>query len=174
MVDDIIAQRHFSEMLTYFREKKGLSKTQLSKEASISLSSISQYESGEKAPGIIAARHLAEALDVTVNDLCGTDTEEKWKENPVTALLTVLELFQFQIAEIGTNTITLGFKEDCSDYSASEVKKFFEKYKVIQAIENLDVGGKELKDDMMRDLITPLAQEFKHLPGWPPYKGSCA
>lgn len=169
MVDDTAIQRQFSERLTDFREKMNLSKADLARMTSLSSSAITQYEKGKKAPSIINVRRLAEALDITVNDLCGTDSEERWKESPVTALLTTLELFQFQVVEIGANTITLGLKKDSSDYSAYEVKRFFEEYKTIQAIENLNAGNKKLRHDMMNQLMASLAQKFKHLPELPPY-----
>lgn len=171
MVDDITFQHIFSKNLTDFRKKKGFTKAQLAQKASLSPSAVTQYEKGEKAPSIINIRRLAEALDITVNDLCGTDTEEKWKESPVTALLTTLELFQFQVIEIGANTITLGLKEDSSDYSAHEVKRFFEEYKAIRAIENLNTGSEKLRHDMMNELMASLVQKFKHLPELPVYPG---
>lgn len=171
MADDIANQKEFSERLARFRGEKGLTKAQLAKAAKISPSAITQYEKGEKAPSIVNVRRLAEVLGITVNDLCGTDTEDEWKEKPIVALLTALQLFQFQVAVTEDDTITLSLGEDCADYSTKEIKEFFKEYEMVQSFART-IGESTAGKEMVAQLKNYLQEKFSHLPGLGDYEPS--
>lgn len=56
------------QMKTY-REKKGMSQTELAKAVGISQSEISSYESGVKSPRVNVALAIAEVLGVKIGEL---------------------------------------------------------------------------------------------------------
>ena len=53
------------------RAEARMSQEELAKAAGVSAASIKNYESGESCPLLQTAAAMAEALGVTVNDLCG-------------------------------------------------------------------------------------------------------
>lgn len=61
--------RNFAENLVRFRAIKGLTQQQLGDLAGVSPSQISRYEAGDARPRRATMRNLAEALEVSVDDL---------------------------------------------------------------------------------------------------------
>lgn len=59
----------FSDKLSYLRNKRGLSQTELAKLSNISQQSISHFETGRGVPSMNNAIQLAKVLGVDVNDL---------------------------------------------------------------------------------------------------------
>jgi transcriptional regulator with XRE-family HTH domain len=59
----------FSEKLSYLRNKRGLSQTELAKLSNISQQSISHFETGRGVPSKNNAIQLAKVLSVKVDDL---------------------------------------------------------------------------------------------------------
>lgn len=55
--------------LKKYREKAGLTQTQLAAKINISQSMIAYIERGVKSPTIILAEELAKALEISLNDL---------------------------------------------------------------------------------------------------------
>ena len=63
----------FSERLKQLREERGMTQAQLAKESGVSSRMIQRYESGSYRPRLAAAEQIAKALNVTANQLLGTD-----------------------------------------------------------------------------------------------------
>ena len=57
--------------LKYFREKANLSQAQLAKSAGIAVNSYQRYEYGEREPKISTVIRIANALGITIDELCG-------------------------------------------------------------------------------------------------------
>lgn len=57
--------------LKYFREKANLSQAQLAKSAGIAVNSYQRYEYGEREPKISTVIRMADALGITIDELCG-------------------------------------------------------------------------------------------------------
>ena len=62
-----------SERLSYMRERRQLTQTELAKNANVSQSTIAQIESGRKDPSLSTLIKLAKALDCHVAVLFSTD-----------------------------------------------------------------------------------------------------
>ena len=54
--------------LKEFREKKGLSQTELAKRVGLKQTIISQYENGSRRPNLSIAKRLADALEISLDD----------------------------------------------------------------------------------------------------------
>lgn len=68
----------FSERLKASRQKKGLSQAELGKKLGLTAATIGSYESAKNAkiPSLDKAFAIAEALDVTIDWLCGIEKEK--------------------------------------------------------------------------------------------------
>lgn len=55
--------------LKEFREKKGLSQAELGNRVGLKQTTISQYENGSRKPKLAMAKKLADALDVSLDDI---------------------------------------------------------------------------------------------------------
>ena len=73
-----------SDRIRDCREALGMSKTDLAKKTELTISAISQFESGERSPSLESLRSLADALGVTVDYLMGR--EEKGSERDAQVL----------------------------------------------------------------------------------------
>jgi len=58
------------------RKERGMTQMQLALEIGTSLSLVSKYESGKTVPRITAAARIAEALDISLDELIGTESSE--------------------------------------------------------------------------------------------------
>ena len=69
----------FAENLKKYRKRKGYSQEKLAKMLNYGSTAIANYESGRNEPSFNALIQLAQALDVTVDELIGVEftTEEK-------------------------------------------------------------------------------------------------
>ena len=67
------------------RELMRLSKTQLAEKTGLTVSAISQFESGERDPNLDSLNKLADALEVSVDYLIGRE-DEKLSDNNVKAM----------------------------------------------------------------------------------------
>ena len=56
--------------ITVWREHRGLTGTQLARRSGVSASMISQIESGKKEASVKVMKSIAEALDVTLDEVC--------------------------------------------------------------------------------------------------------
>lgn len=54
--------------LKEFREKKGLSQTELANRVGLKQTTISQYENGSRRPNLSMAKKLADALGISLDD----------------------------------------------------------------------------------------------------------
>lgn len=54
--------------LKQFREKAGLSQTELGKKVGLKQTTISQYESGSRTPNLTIAKRLSDALEISLDD----------------------------------------------------------------------------------------------------------
>ena len=63
---------NFNERLKKFREDKGLTQVQLSELTGISSRMIQKYESGKSRPRLDAAQKIADALNISADELLGS------------------------------------------------------------------------------------------------------
>jgi len=63
----------FSDRLKDIREGKNLTQEELANLSGVSARSIQRYESGASRPRVEAAEKLAKALNVSVNEILGSD-----------------------------------------------------------------------------------------------------
>jgi transcriptional regulator with XRE-family HTH domain len=61
-----VAEYPLGERVRYLRGLRGLSQTQLAKDARLSQATIAQIESGRKEPSLPALRQIARALDIEI------------------------------------------------------------------------------------------------------------
>lgn len=54
--------------LKEFREKKGLSQTELANRVGLKQTTISQYENGSRRPNLSIAKKLSDALEMSLDD----------------------------------------------------------------------------------------------------------
>ena len=54
--------------LKEFREKKGLSQTELADRVGLKQTTISQYENGSRRPNLVIAKKLSDALEISLDD----------------------------------------------------------------------------------------------------------
>ena len=60
--------------LKEFREKKGLSQTELANRVGLKQTTISQYENGSRRPNLSMAKKLAEGLGMSLDDFACLST----------------------------------------------------------------------------------------------------
>lgn len=74
------------ERIRFLRKKMGLNQEQLAELARLNRVTIAKYESGKVEPGAQALTRIADALEVTVDELLGRDapTDESQSEAPKT------------------------------------------------------------------------------------------
>ena len=77
----------FAERLIAERKKKKLTQSELAEKAKISAQTVSYYEKGTKRPTLENAIAIANALDISIEYLCGQDASK-----PEGLILTVAEL----------------------------------------------------------------------------------
>ena len=58
------------------REEKGLSQIDLAKQMCIANNSITRYEAGKVTPNVLLAKDIAQALDCSLDELCGLDSTD--------------------------------------------------------------------------------------------------
>lgn len=63
------------ERIRECRETQGLSKTRLAERTGLTISAISQFESGERDPNLDSLNKLADALQVSVDYIMGREEE---------------------------------------------------------------------------------------------------
>lgn len=74
--------------LLKLREAKGWTQTELSRRANLSVSAVSQFEAGNRAPSFDALMKLCQALEVSVDLLAGTgDRSDPLRSNPEFAVM---------------------------------------------------------------------------------------
>lgn len=163
----------FAENLRNARKNAKMTQEQLAEAVDASPSIVSGYENAQKEAGVAFAREMAVALDTSLDLLCGIDTQEQYqnrlKESPVVALLTVLELFQLRVTSIRKNAIVFALGEDTADYSTVGIKQFFKEYKVVQDFARA-YTKRDGSEEMVKQLKDHLIERFSELPGLLDYK----
>ena len=66
--------------IRFYRKKRGYTQEKLAEQADINEKLIGFYETGKRIPPVINLVAIAEALDVTVDELCGVSTPEPGAE----------------------------------------------------------------------------------------------
>ena len=66
--------------IRFYRKKRGNTQEKLAEMADINEKLIGFYETGKRIPPVINLVAIAEALEVTVDDLCGVNTPEPGTE----------------------------------------------------------------------------------------------
>lgn len=166
--DDISIMNVLSDNLRELRKKRKINQEKLAEMANLSTTIISDYENRRKTPSIASAKRIADALGVTLDELCGNDTENQFKrklENEtVLTVLGALKILQAQVRVDKSIELTLDTQKDTADYSTSIILDFFKEYEIIQNFSNS--GATE---DMVESLIDNLKEKYKNLPALPTY-----
>lgn len=167
--DDTSIKDLFSDNLIELRRKRNITQEELAEMANLSTTIISDYENRKKTPSIASAKKIADTLRVTLDELCGNDTENQFKRKlDNEAVLTVLGALKILQAHVRVNKsieLTLDPKKDTADYSTSSILDFFKEYEIIQKFANLDAT-----EDMVQSLIDNLKEKYKNFPALPMYK----
>ena len=77
------------EQIRKIRMMRGYNQEQLAELASLNRVTIAKYESGKVEPGAQALSRIADALEVTVDQLLGRETEENLNEQQQSAPRTI-------------------------------------------------------------------------------------
>ena len=169
--DDRSIMNVFSDNLRELRKERKVKQEKLAEMAELSTTIISDYENAKKAPSIVSAKKIADALGVTLDELCGNDIENSFKRKldneAVLTVLSALKILQGQVRVDKNIEIILDPQKYTADYSTSRVLKFFKEYEIIQTFEDLSAT-----EDMVKALTDNLAERYKDFPGLPPYKNA--
>jgi transcriptional regulator with XRE-family HTH domain len=76
--------------LKYFRQRKGIAQHQLSEITGFSKSFLSNLESDRAEPSLTSAERLAEALDITTQQLLWGDINHPEKKNDLASTIALL------------------------------------------------------------------------------------
>ena len=140
----------FAERLIAERKKKKLTQSELAEKAKISAQTVSYYEKGTKRPTLENAIAIANALDISIEYLCGQDASR-----PGEAISTVADLV-WRITELSqyygeirieayTDEVPIGFADEAQwqtvdrktvsvsfrDVEQPEMVRFFENRKTM-------------------------------------------
>ena len=164
-------KQNFAKILRNARTANEHTQESLAEKIGISGSAISQYEKKKKIPSVYVAKLLSDELGLTIDELCGADENNKYKkrieDNPVLGLLTILQLFRFQVKVEG-ETIQITLPEASAEYSPQSILQFMTDYQMIQEFEKRSVvsyNGQE----MVSKLYDHLTEKYSFLPGLPVY-----
>ena len=164
-------KQNFAKILRNARTANEHTQESHKKKIGISGSAISQYEKKKKIPSVYVAKLLSDELGLTIDELCGADENNKYKkrieDNPVLGLLTILQLFRFQVKVEG-ETIQITLPEASAEYSPQSILQFMTDYQMIQEFEKRSVvsyNGQE----MVSKLYDHLTEKYSFLPGLPVY-----
>lgn len=98
----------FSRNFTALRESKGLTKKQMADLLSISPTTVSAYEAGDKSPSLSTAATIARICNVSLDWLCGissakVDRDEVTYRQIIECLIKLSELTDIEINSIPTS-----------------------------------------------------------------------
>ncbi len=162
-------EKEFADNLKSYRKDKHLTQEQLAEKIDRSPTSISEYETLSKEPGIFTVKKIANALGVSIDMLCGNTPEIQYKKEMeiffTNTLLIVLEQLKSNVhVDENKITLTISKENDNPNYSSYHILNFFKEYEIIQTFEN-SIATK----DMIKTLKDNLKNKYKHLPELPPY-----
>ena len=121
----------FGENMLLLRKSKGFSLKELSEKTKVTPTALSNYEKGSREPTISTACAIADALGVTINDLCGYVNETK--SNPPTygeIYLLVCNLAKCTSSDLSVKDVYDGY----SAQDEREVSFAFHNKKLIESI----------------------------------------
>ena len=155
----------YTERIRALREDKDLNQTAVAKAIHVAQTTYSDYEKGKKEPGVLIAKRLADALDITLDTLCGDNIRHKSNNLPLD-IIKVLEQLKAQVHVDGdTVSFTISKDNDCSEYSSFGILSFFKEYEIIQTFAN-SIATPE----MIKTLESNLIKKYKHIPKMLPYE----
>lgn len=132
----------FSQNLKAARESAKLSQKELAQQIGITSATISAYENGVKNPSLEIALGLAKALNISVDDLCGTDLKvEKKIETYGQAIQMISALTKSQALRF----VTVQYGDDYLDMQ-KEMEKFFSGFAEITNLFQNGTINEELYD----------------------------
>lgn len=155
----------FAERLATARRNSGKNKNTISKDTGIALSMLGSYESAGKTASVTTAKLLADYLGVSLDWLCGAETDnmtprspDDWQDiPPVYAFVTILDKYN-PLIEFGDREtspyITMSFNNYSSlDTKELALKKFIQLYKMFCGLAGQGIDCDEYIDKLLTSLI---------------------
>ncbi|MBR6387254.1 MAG: helix-turn-helix domain-containing protein [Thermoguttaceae bacterium] len=68
----------FKENLAFLRERRGLTQEELANAVGVARQTVAKWESGASTPDLEKSRRLADALDVSLDELANYDADLNW------------------------------------------------------------------------------------------------
>ena len=174
----------FSKRLKETRQSSGMSQADLAERANVTSATISAYESTGKSPSVNIAMRIAQALDVSLDWLCGNERYEAGGFNSFALLKVLKELrpkvkFEEHTENSSTHMVAKlifddglfddGIIDDDGDeiyfvnFVPGKIKAFLNEYLTIRAVE------KQLPGEMIKTLENQLIVKYKQLTELPDY-----
>lgn len=154
----------FSERLKQIRQKRDLSYKQLSDLSGVTATALSNYEKNGKIPNLDSAVKIAQALQISLDWLCGIENQTNSKKDDSKTILQelshIMDSFEFEIEhksnENLVNVVDTFFKCSVSDNIAS----FCQEYAAIKQMEKIT---QLMTPEMKQDLISGLVKKYCNL-----------
>lgn len=159
----------FRERLLNARGDLKLTQAQLAERVGVSTTTISDYERGEKKPGINTAVKLSHALEVNLDWLCGNDQNKAYELNPKLALFDGINVLKMNVEEVTDDKVTLSFSDYGEEISAHEIKCFFEELRTAQTVYKA-YSGKPGFENILEQVKENFLDRFKNFPQLPNYQ----
>ena len=159
----------FRERLLNARGDQKLTQAELSERVGVSTTTISDYERGDKQPGINTAVKLSHALKVNLDWLCGNDQNKAYELNPKLALFDGINVLKMNVEEVTDDKVILSFSDYGEEISALEIKCFFEELRTAQMVYKA-YGGRPGFENITDKVKENFLDRFKNFPQLPNYQ----
>lgn len=169
----------FAERLIAERKKKKLTQSELAEKAKISAQTVSYYEKSTKRPTLENAIAIANALDVSIEYLCGQDASKPGEAISTVADLVwrIIELSQYYGAievDAFTEEVPIGFSDDAQwqtvdrkavsisfrDVEQPEMVRFFENRKTMLGL----LHNRTLDETIYNSWLNGETQKLEKIP----------
>ncbi len=157
----------FANRLKEARSRKNMSQAELAKAIGVATGTISVYENpnGNRCPAFDKTVAIAETLEISIDWLCGLETETPKALDGLELLNTLLEIIEvLDMRAFVTNDYEYGFQGRlnmiCDD---NRIAEFYHEYEKIRPILNDETLADYLKDGLRKALFEKF-KDFKVSP----------